>query len=106
MCLSPRPIRDSPQSITWRTSRASASASRDHAFGGLAVTKLVRLQCALRRSNLANHKAFFGSNLVLEEMIERRRTTTIDDKLAQFGFSINEERRECSAPPEVAQETC
>jgi uncharacterized membrane protein len=28
--------------------------------------------------------------------------TTIDDKLAQFGFSINKERRECSAPPEVA----
>jgi hypothetical protein len=23
-------------------------------------------------------------------------------KLAQFGFSINKERRECSAPPEVA----
>jgi hypothetical protein len=56
----------------------------------------------LRRSNLANHEAFFGSNLVLEETIEGRRTTTIDDKLARFGFSINKERRECSAPPEVA----
>jgi hypothetical protein len=56
----------------------------------------------LRCINLANHEAFFGSNLVLEETIERRRTTTIDEKLAQFGFSINKERRECSAPPEVA----
>src|ERR1700722_15333546 len=101
MCLSPRPIRDSPQSITWRTSRSSASASRDHAFGGLAVTKLVRRQCALMRSNLANHEAFYRSNLVLEETIEGRRNTTIDDKLAQFGFSIKGER-ECSAPPEVA----
>src|SRR5580704_15073006 len=101
MCLSPRPIRGSPQSITLRTSRSSASASRDRAFRGLAVTKLVGLECVLRRSNLANHEAFYRSNLVLEETIEGRRNTTIDDKLAQFGFSIKGER-ECSAPPEVA----
>jgi hypothetical protein len=53
------------------------------------------------RSNLANHEAFYRSNLVLEETIEGRQNTTIDDKLAQFGFSIKGER-ECSAPPEVA----
>jgi len=71
MCLSPRLIRYSPRSITLRTTHSSAS--RDHAVRGLAVTKLMRLQCALRRRNLANHEAFFGSNLVLEETIEGRR---------------------------------
>jgi uncharacterized membrane protein len=44
-------------------------------------------------TTLANHEVFFGSNLVLEETIEGRRTTTIDDKLAQFGFSIKGEAR-------------
>src|ERR1700722_3777226 len=97
MCLSPRPIRDSPQSITWRTSRSSASASRDHAFGGLAVTKLVRRQCALMRSNLANHEAFYRSNLVLEEAIEGRRNTTIDDKLQVRFLDQRRARMFCAA---------
>jgi uncharacterized membrane protein len=100
MYLSPRLIRYSPRSITLRTSRSSTS--RDHAVRGLAVTKLVHLQCALRRSNLANPEAFFGSNLVLEETIEGVRTITIDDKLAPVRFLDQQRERECSAPPEVA----
>jgi hypothetical protein len=53
------------------------------------------------RSNLANHEAFFGSNLVLEDTIEGVRTTTIGDKLAPVRFLDQQGERECSGSPEV-----
>ena len=43
-----------------------------------------------------------GQGGALQMAGHRGGVQTIDEKLAQFGFSINKERRECSAPPEVA----